>query len=212
MPITHCFFDLDGTLVDSSQGILKSMNYALNKMGLVPFRTDETNCFIGPPLTTVFSKHRGLSPEDTQRGIAYYREYYRTDGIFACTVYDGIRTLLERLTKSGVVCVLTTCKPHEYANRILKHHGLLKYFSFVSGPELDGTRNEKHEVIAYALQNLQIRNTSEVVMIGDRDNDVLGARSNGLDTIGVLWGFGTKEELSEAGAKQIVTHPDQIIF
>ena len=212
MAVSYCFFDLDGTLVDSSAGIIDSINYALDKMALPPFRAEEVTYFIGPPLATAFSSRRGLSPEDTQRAVNYYREHYRTDGIFACSVYGGIRELLQRLTKSGITCVLATCKPHEYANRILEHHELASYFSFVSGPELDGTRNEKHEVIAYALQKLQIKDPSQVVMIGDRANDILGARENKIDTIGVLWGFGSREELMNAGAKSIVSSPDEILF
>ncbi len=205
----YCFFDLDGTLIDSSEGILHSVAYALKKMGLPPLSEGEGYRFIGPPLVQAFGEQRGLSHEDCLCAVKYYRENYRAGGILECSVYDGIVALLQALRARGVICVLATCKPHEFARQILLHHGLDGYFSFVSGPEMDGTRNEKEEVIAYAIEQLGIGG-EDVIMVGDRAGDVFGAQRNGVRTVGVLWGFGSREELETAGAWQIASAPEEI--
>ena len=207
----YCFFDLDGTLTDSAPGIIASVRYAMKKLGKeIPHDMDLT-CFIGPPLLDGFSKFFVLSMEDAARAVAYYRENYRAGALLDCIVYDGMRDTLEALNKCDVVCVLATCKPREFALRILEHYDLRRYFAFVSGPELDGTRNEKHEVIAYAMEHLGVTDPSHVLMIGDRDNDVLGAKKHGIDCIGVLWGFGSTEELAAAGAKALCRTPHDLL-
>ena len=119
--------------------------------------------------------------------------------------------MLEELNRRGVVCVLATCKPHEFANRIIEHFDLRKYFAYVSGPEMDGTRNEKHEVITYALENLCIPSPDAVLMVGDRRDDVVGAARCKMDCVGVKWGFGTKEELVAAGAKWVIEKPEELL-
>lgn len=210
MTTQYCFFDLDGTIVDSSRGIINSINYALNKMKLPLFEAHETSDFIGPPLAQAFCRTRRLSDADGLRALEYYRENYRAGGIFECDVYEGIRELLEALKRAEITCVLATCKPHEFAQKILVYHGLDTYFSFVSGPEMDGTRGEKHEVIAYAVEQLGISDRSTVLMIGDRAGDVLGAKENGIACIGALWGFGSREELFEAGAFAICEKPTDV--
>ena len=207
----YCFFDLDGTLTDSAPGIIASVRYAMQKLGKeIPSDMDLT-CFIGPPLLDGFSKFFGLSMEDAARAVAYYRENYRVGALLDCIVYDGMRETLEALNKCDVVCVLATCKPREFALRILEHYDLRRYFAFVSGPELDGTRNEKHEVIAYAMEQLDIPDASSVLMVGDRRDDVVGAARNGVDCLGVLWGFGSREELLEAGATALLDSPTEIM-
>lgn len=207
----YCFWDLDGTLTDSAPGITHSVRYAMEKMGqpLVPDK--DLTCFIGPPLLYSFSHFLGLSPDDSQRAVDYYRECYRAGAMLECNVYGGVRETLEELNKRGVICVLATCKPHEFANRIIEHFDLKKYFSFVSGPEMDGTRNEKHEVIAYAMENLGIPSPDTVLMVGDRRDDVVGAARCQMDCVGVRWGFGTEEELREAGAVGIISRPDELL-
>ena len=205
--IKYCFFDLDGTIVDSSRGIINSINYALRKMDLPLFEAHETKDFIGPPLAAAFCRTRGLCEADGQRALAYYRENYRAGGIFECDVYDGIRSLLDALQKANVTCVLATCKPYEFAEQILAYHGLDGYFSFVSGPEMNGTRGEKDEVIAYAVEQLKIEDVTSVLMIGDRAGDVLGAKKNGIGCAGVLWGFGSEAELMDAGAVTLCAQP-----
>ena len=207
----YCFWDLDGTLTDSAPGITHSVRYAMEKMGHPLAPEKDLTCFIGPPLLYSFSHFLGLSPDDSQRAVDYYRECYRAGAMLECNVYSGVRETLEELNKRGVICVLATCKPHEFANRIIEHFDLKKYFSFVSGPEMDGTRNEKHEVIAYAMENLGIPSPDTVLMVGDRRDDVVGAARCQMDCVGVRWGFGTEEELREAGAVGIISRPDELL-
>lgn len=210
MKYTHCFLDLDGTVIDSSPGITQSVQYALCKSGIEPPPAEELLGFIGPALSWSFSHFFGMNETDTQRAVAFYRENYRAGGMLHCRVYDGIEALLSQLTRAGVVCVLATCKPHCFANTILQHFGLDRFFTFVSGPELDGTRGEKHEVIAYAMEQLGVSDPTKVLMVGDRASDVTDARVLGVDAVGVLWGFGSAEELTNAGAIALCDTPLQI--
>ena len=208
---TYCFFDLDGTITDSAPGITGSVRYAMKKLNRPIPEGLDLRCFIGPPLLYGFSTFCNLSEEDSVRAVEYYRENYRAGGMLDCRVYDGIREVLEELLQRGVTLVLATCKPHEFAVQILSHFDLLRYFAFVSGPEMDGTRNTKPEVIAYALERCDIDDPKTVLMIGDRADDVNGAKENGIDCAGVLWGFGSREELERAGAVSVLTAPKNIL-
>ncbi len=207
----YCFWDLDGTLTDSAPGITHSVRYAMEQMGKPLAPDHDLRCFIGPPLLYSFENYLGLSPEDSQRAVDLYRVCYRAGAMLECRVYDGVRETLEELNRRGIICVLATCKPHEFANRIIEHFDLKKYFAFVSGPEMDGTRNEKHEVIAYALEKLGIPSPDDVLMVGDRRDDVVGAARCQMDCVGVEWGFGTKEELFNAGAIQVISKPQELL-
>ena len=144
------------------------------------------------------------------RAVDAYREYYRAGGLLENSVYDGIVGLLKSLKDAGVTCVVATSKPHVFANRILQHFSLDGYFKLVAGPELDGTRGEKSEVIAYALEQLGLSDTKEILMIGDREHDVHGAKAFGMDSAGVLWGFGTEDELLSAGATYVCRNTDEV--
>ena len=207
----NLFFDLDGTITHSAEGIINSVSYAVEKMGFpVPPRSELFH-YIGPPLIRSFTQDFNLNHEDGERAVAYYREYYLQKGIFECYVFDGMAELLKGLSEEGYRLVLATCKPTMMAQRILEHFDLRKYFAMVSGPELDGTRNEKHEVIAYAMEAFGIEDPQEVLMIGDRRDDVQGARRMGIDCIGVTWGFGSREELVEAGAVRLVDTPRELL-
>ena len=210
MRYTHAFFDLDGTLTDSAQGIVHSVQYALRGMGIDPPPDEALTGFIGPPLLWGFSHYFGMTEEESQRAVALYREYYTAGGMLENRVYEGLPELLEALTDVGVTCVLATSKPHVYASAILRHFGLDRYFSFVSGPELDGTRDPKHEVIAYAMEHLHLTDPSKILMIGDRDNDAIGASYHGMDCVGALWGFGTQKELLDAGAIAVYDSPSAL--
>ena len=207
----YCFFDLDGTIIDSAPGVTGCVRYAMDKLGSpIPPERDLT-CFIGPTLFYGFTTFCGLDASDAHRAVDFYRERYRAGGLFECRVYDGIETVLQELNARGIVCVLATCKPHEFANRILAHFGLDRYFTLSVGPEIDGTRNEKHEVIAYAMEQLGISDPASVLMVGDRDNDVLGATRNNVDCTGVLWGFGSARELTETGAISLLHEPHELL-
>lgn len=210
MHYTHAFFDLDGTLIDSSPGITHSVQYALAHCGITPPPEEELTCFIGPPLLDSFCKYFGMTREEGLRAVELYRENYRAGGMLECRAYDGIRRLLETLTKHGIVPVLATCKPTCFAEQILIHLDLRRYFAFVSGPELDGTRGEKFEVIAHAIEQLELDESASILMIGDRDNDVLGAAVHGIDCAGVLWGFGSRKELQSACASFLSVSPAEL--
>ena len=207
----YCFWDLDGTLTDSAPGITHSVRYAMEQMGKPLAPDHDLRCFIGPPLLYSFENYLGLSPEDSQRAVDLYRVCYRAGAMLECRVYDGVRETLEELKRRGIISVLATCKPHEFACRIVEHFDLAKYFAFISGPEMDGTRNEKHEVIAYAMEKLNIPSSDVVLMVGDRRDDVVGAARCNMACVGVEWGFGTEEELRAAGAMQVITKPKELL-
>lgn len=206
----YVFFDLDGTVTDSYNGIINSVIYALGKMGITP-DPESFNSFIGPPLAESFMRNYSLSAKAAEKAVAYYREYYREKGIFDNTVYNGIETLFNTLIKNGHTLVLATSKPEHFAKQILKHFGLDKYFTFIAGATFDKSRNEKDEVIAYALASLKITDKSSVLMIGDRKHDIIGAHKNGIKAAGVLYGYGDREELTAAGADYIAADTDELI-
>ena len=205
----YLFFDLDGTVCNSSEGIFNSLDYAIDKMGLPRQSHAEMQHYIGPPLIRTFAEDYNLSEADARRAVDAYREYYSVRGIFECRLYDGIPELLDRLTARGYGLVLATCKPGVSARRVLEHFGILDRFRFVSGPELDGTRNEKHEVIAYAREKLGLSSADRILMVGDRRDDVAGAHRQGIPCAGVLWGFGSREELTAAGAEVLFSDPSE---
>ena len=206
----YLLFDLDGTLTDPAEGITNSVIYALKKWGIEVGDRSELYCFIGPPLSASFKKYYGFSEEDALKCVEYYREYFRDRGIFENKVYCGIPELLERLKKDGKILVLATSKPEVFAKRILDHFDLSKYFDFVAGASMDESRNKKADVIRYALHLAKIENKSEALMIGDRDQDMIGAEANGLDSLGVLYGYGDREELSSSGATYIAETVEEI--
>lgn len=211
MKYPYVFFDLDGTLSNSAEGITNSVAYALEKMGIQPPPREALMHYIGPPLIRTFSKDYDLTEELGLRAVELYREYYNVKGIYQCAMYPGVDTLLRALRDSGRTPVLATCKPTVMATRVLDYFGLTPLFEMISGPELDGTRNEKHEVIAYAMDRLGIRDPHSILMVGDRQDDAWGAQACGVDCLGVLWGFGTREELLAAGVKAVVESPSEIM-
>lgn len=207
----NIFFDLDGTLTDPGVGITNSAMYALEKWNIKVAECSELYKFIGPPLRDSFMNFYGFSEEQAKEAIVYYREYFKDKGIFENEVYPGIVELLQQLKASGKKIVLATSKPEEFAIRILKHFDLFDYFDFVGGAYMDGVRNKKGEVIQYALESAGITDLSTTVMIGDREHDIIGAKENGLDSIGVLFGYGSREELTQAGATYIAETVGDIV-
>ena len=207
----YLLFDLDGTLTDPAEGITNSVIHALKKWGIEVEDRSELYCFIGPPLSASFKKYYGFSEEKSLKCVEYYREYFRDKGIFENNVYDGIPELLNRLQKDGKILILATSKPEVFAKRILDHFDLAKYFDFVVGASMDESRNKKADVIRYALDVAKIENKGQVLMIGDRDQDMMGAQVNGLDSLGVLYGYGDFEELSASGAKYIAETVEEIL-
>ncbi len=199
----YIFFDLDGTLTDSAPGILNSIGYALDKLGLPVPEREQLNSYIGPPLLDSFTRLYGMGMEQARQGVVYYREYYGDRGLFENSVYEGIPQLLERLGAAGKRLYVATAKPEFYAEQIISHFGLGGYFEFVAGSAMDESRLNKEQVIEYALGRIDGVDPSEVLMVGDRSNDVLGARANGIDCLGVLYGYGDREELASSGALYI---------
>ena len=196
-------FDLDGTLTDSAPGILNSVRYACRKLGLEMPSEATLRKFLGPPLIDSFRNLCGLSAADADRAVAAFREYFPTKGIFENEVYPGIPAMLADLHARGCQLVLATSKPEEYARRIMAHFDLEQYFTAICGATLDETRTDKAEVIAYALETIALTDKTGVVMVGDREHDVVGAKKNALPCIGALYGYGTREELRSAGAAAI---------
>lgn len=196
-------FDLDGTLTDPGEGITNSVAYALNKFGISVDDKKELYNFIGPPLIDSFMKYYGMNYEDGLKAVEYYREYFGVTGIFENTMFKGIPELLDSIKKSGRKISLATSKPEQYAVRILDHFGLTKYFDFIGAATMDESRSKKVDVITYTLDKLGVTDKSKVVMIGDRHHDIDGANQNGLDSIGVLFGYGDRVELETAGATYI---------
>lgn len=193
-------FDLDGTVTDPGTGITNSVMYAVRKFGIEPPPREELYCFIGPPLRESFSKYFGLSAADAEKAVEYYREYYRPTGIFECSLYDGITDAFELIKKEGVAVALATAKPDVFAERIAKKFGFDRYLSFLSGAALDGSRDDKADIIARALQNLPGVTPGNAVMVGDRSYDVESGKKLGLHTVGALYGYGSRQELSSADA------------
>ena len=199
----YVLFDLDGTLTDPGLGITNSVMYALRKFGINVSDRSQLYPFIGPPLRDSFRVYYGFSDEQCERAVRYYREYFKKSGMFENEVYDGICELLTRLKVSGRTLVVATSKPEVFALEILRHFDLYKYFDFVAGATLNDVRNQKADIIKYALETLNITEKKSAIMIGDRKHDIIGAKETGLDSIGVLYGYGTYDELKNAGATYI---------
>lgn len=212
----YAFFDLDGTITNPGVGITSSVAYALNKYGIdVPDKTT-LYPFIGPPLIDSFMKFYGFSKEKSREAVDFYREYYSVTGIFENEIYDGIEKMLATLKKRGVYICLVTSKPEEFAVKIIEHYGFTQYFDMICGAAMDESRTRKSEVIEYAMDNIERAcnlklSKSDIIMIGDREHDILGAKEVGLDSLGVLYGYGNLEELTAAGATHIVENPIDIL-
>ena len=200
-------FDLDGTLTDSTEGILNCLIYAIERMGFeVP---EDTNIFLGPPIRQSFAEFLGMNGEQVDEAVRIFRERYSDTGLFENRVYDGIPGMLERLKSGGKRLMVATSKAEIYAVRIFEKFGLAQYFEIVGGAELDGSRDYKDEVIEYVLAKAGITDRSTVLMIGDRRQDVLGAHKTDIECMGILWGYGSVEELTQAGADYIARTPQE---
>lgn len=203
MSYKYILFDLDGTLTDPAEGITKSVAYALRHYGIEPPPLEELFPFIGPPLADSFMEFYGFDKKKAAEAVWVYREYFTVTGKYENKVYDGIAGLLCELKKSGYRLAVATSKPEVLAADILEHFGLAEYFDIIRGSMLDGTRVKKHEVIQAVLDEFVPDRMDEVIMVGDRKFDVEGAAEFGMDCIGVLFGYGGREELEQAGARYI---------
>jgi phosphoglycolate phosphatase len=210
MTMDAIYFDLDGTLTDPKPGITRSIQYALQKLDHPTIPTeDELTWCIGPPLRASFVRLLG-GEDDADRAVSLYRERFSDIGLFENAVYDGINEVLTTLSQSGQRLFVATSKPHVFAERIVEHFGLRHHFEHVFGSELDGTRVDKSALLQYAL-NIAAVDPSKTLMIGDRSHDMVGAGNNGMKGIGVLYGYGSRDELIGAGALQVCATPQALL-
>lgn len=199
-------FDLDGTLTDSGLGVANGVLYTLEKMGLPKPSDVELKKYLGPPLWTSFQEYAGIAESDTPEAVRLYREYYNETGAFENSVYPGIPELLTKLNDQGKRLAVATSKVDYAALAILRHFNLNHHFEVIAGSDETGElRGTKALVIEHALAELAIPAGAAIVMIGDREHDILGAKSHGIPGIGVLYGYGDREELESAGALEIAS-------
>ena len=213
MDIKTILFDLDGTLTDSGEGIMNAVRYTLERYEKTATEA-QLRSFIGPPLQTQFQQFLNVSEEEGKRAVSIYREYYTERGIFENKVYAGVIGLLEQLKASGFRICMATSKPETFAVQIAEHFSFASYFDRIGGALMDGRRTKKCEVIEYVRAEEGIGRKRDardsVRMIGDREHDILGAKQTGIHSMGVLYGYGSREELEKAGAEWIAETPGQI--
>jgi phosphoglycolate phosphatase len=203
--------DLDGTLVDPKAGIIGSLQFALREMGLPVPPVDELTWAIGPPLRDSFSQ-LGVAAGDIDRALALYRAHYSGAGgtqqpsMYLCDVYDGIEESLAALRRAECRLIVATSKPHVFAKPILREKGLAEHFTAIHGSELDGRNDDKAALISHILKTEHV-DPAQAIMVGDRKFDCIGAKKNGLRSIGVTWGYGSMTELREAGASALCSQP-----
>ena len=200
----YLLFDLDGTLTDPKEGITKSVRHGVHAFGIEAENLDDLCCFIGPPLKDSFMEYYGFTESDAQKAVEIFREYFSSQGIFENKVYEGTRESLEALVKSGKKLYVASSKPEVFVRMILEHFELDSYFEFMGGADFEEIRVKKADVIRYVLDTCEIRDISKTVMIGDRKHDILGAKEFGMESVGVLYGYGSREELTKAGADFLV--------
>lgn len=196
----YILFDLDRTLTESAPGIINSIRYTYRRYGLEIPNKRELESYVGPPLIESFMKYAGFSEDKAREAVNVYREYFADRGLFENAVYPGIPKCLQKLAERDYILAVATSKPEVFCRRILEHFKLTKYFRVIKGIPLDGENMTKAEVIARAVGELGISEKRDAVMVGDRDYDVIGARENGIDCVGVLYGYGSRAELEQAGA------------
>ena len=203
-------FDLDGTIIDPKIGITSSVAYALNKFDIHVENLDNLCKFIGPPLKDSFIEYYNFSDEAAEKAILYYRERFQEKGIYENFLYENFEDMLISLKKQGKTLLIATSKPAVFAERILEHFNLRQYFDFVGGSNLDGTRANKAEVIFHVLKENSISDLSTAIMVGDRKHDIIGAKKAGLQSVGVLYGYGNYQELETSGADYIVKDVEEL--
>jgi phosphoglycolate phosphatase len=204
----HVFFDLDGTLTDPKEGIFACIRYALSRLNIVIESEINFESYIGPPLKHTFKTLCG-DEEVAENALVFYRERFSTVGLFENRLYDGIHECLEQIVDKADSIHVVTSKPTIYSQRIIEHFNLAQYFKVVYGSNLDGSLSDKTELLHHVLEREDIL-PQNAVMIGDRKFDITGASNNGIESLGVLWGYGSEQELIDAGANGLCGHPNEI--
>jgi len=207
----YILFDLDGTITDSGEGITKSVQYALKHFDIIVNNLEDLHKFIGPPLKESFKEYYKFDEEKADLALVKYREYYADKGIYENSLYDGIIELLDALKKNNKTIILATSKPEVYAKQILEYFKVDKYFTIVAGSNFEETRVKKGDVIKYALESAKISDLSKVIMVGDREHDIIGAKENNIKSIGVTYGYGDVIELTQARADYIANSTNQLL-
>lgn len=206
-------FDLDGTVTDPREGIVRCVKYAYEAAGIEIPEDNTLLSYIGPPLVDGFQDIAGMTYEEAVDATAKYRERYSVTGLFENRVFDGMQETLEKLRSMGCVIAMATSKPEVYAVRILKHFGLQEYFDEVVGSTLDGSRNQKADVIREVFRRLKLseKEKEKAIMIGDRKHDVIGAKECGIASLGVYYGFAPRGELEEFGADYVIHRLEELV-
>ena len=205
-------FDLDGTLTDSGEGITRSVQYALEKIGKPEPERQKLNIFVGPPLLEQFQEYAAIDKETAKKAVEYYRERYAPVGIYENELYPGILEMLEKLKARGYRLGVASSKPENFVNTVLEHFHMTSYFDQIVGSKPDGGRTDKTAVIEEALLRMGLeKHRNQVIMVGDKEHDVLGARKAGLDCIAVSYGYGTMEELENAHPLKIVNSTEELL-
>lgn len=204
-------FDLDGTLTESGIGITKSVQQALERMGKPEPDLEKLRVFVGPPLKDQFMAYAGFTEEEAEQAIKLYRERYTTVGLFENAVYDGVEDMLKALKEAGYLLAVASSKPEVFVKQILEYFHLNHYFTEMVGSELNGGRSRKSEVVEEALLRLGLKEERDhVLMVGDKEHDVFGAREAGMECVAVAWGYGTEEELKAAHPMLTISHPKEL--
>ena len=199
----NLLLDLDGTLTDPQEGITRCIQHALARLGRPVPEQDQLLGCIGPPLHTSFVHLLDGDEALADQAVGLYRERFADVGLYENALYPGILPALDRLREQGARLCLATSKPTVYARRIVSHFGLDSRLDGVFGSELDGTRTDKADLLAWLIDRLGLRRDA-TIMIGDRKHDMIGARANRIHPIGVTWGYGSREELLQAGAARLL--------
>ena len=212
----YIIFDLDGTLIKSEEGLYDSITYALEKSGVHPGDRKDMKRMIGPVLWESFQKFYNMSAEEADRANAYFVEAYDKEGIYNASVYEGVEQMLETLRNAGRILLVVTAKPRDMAERVLNHTGIDQYFQAVIGPARGNKKTDKGSLLKEALSFLAKTGTyhfqkEQAVMVGDRMFDMQGAVETGIPSIGVLYGYGDRQELINAGATLLADTPAVVV-
>lgn len=204
-------FDFDGTISDSAPGIIDCFRRALTEMGRELPPESELRSFVGPPLAETFENRFGFKGEELTRVVSFFRDIYKIYGVPNNEMYPGVEEMLDSLRAAGKTLAVATSKPEVYAAEICRSYGVADKFDFIAGSVMDLVRNKKSEVIEYVMEKLAITDRSRVLMVGDRMYDVEGAMLCGIDCMGVTYGYGSRRELEEAGAKYLAASTQEVI-
>jgi phosphoglycolate phosphatase len=202
MKYSGILFDLDGTLTDPYPGIRNSIKYSLRKLDIFEENDNKLKLFVGPPLEKSFIKYYCFDKDTAQKAVEYYREYFSEKGMYENMLYDGIENVLRELNSKNAECMVATSKPCVFAEKILEYFHINIYFKHIVGSSLDGTFIEKEDIIKHIIEKYKL-DKQKTIMIGDRKYDIIGANKNGIDSIAVLYGYGSREELENESPKYL---------